>query len=86
MMFLISYTDDISTKINKHLYDKGDHEGMRKFLADKDWLTPLQGDSVEDQWKTLSELIYEAVRRFVPNIVLNCKEHQVLMWFTICWK
>lgn len=66
---LICYTDDTRTKVNKKLYDKGDYEAMRKFLTDKDWLIPLQGNSVEDQWKNISELIYEAVGRFVPNKV-----------------
>jgi hypothetical protein len=42
---------------------------MRKFLLFEDWTILLQGKSVDDQWKSIREMIQETVRRFVPNKV-----------------
>lgn len=35
---------------------------MRKFLLFEDWTILLQGKSVDDQWKSIREMIQETVR------------------------
>ena len=60
-----NYTD---WKEKYYDYRNGDYKAMRQYLQDLDISTLLNKDdySVEDIWKILTNIIHEAVRKFVP--------------------
>jgi len=61
------YVPQVSTRVTKYSYDKGDYNMMRTRLRKTDWENLLAGKNVDEMWMSISQLILEAVNEFVPH-------------------
>ena len=62
-------------------FKKGDYEGMRARLADKDW-SSLKDLDVEAMWKQLKDTIAMVIHEFVPEVRLHRKSKLSAPWWT----
>jgi len=58
--------------VQKFLYNKGDYDGLRKWIASYDWQNLLSEDkTVEETWTIIEDKVSEGKHKFIP-----CKSFQ----------
>jgi hypothetical protein len=52
-------------------YNKTDVSGLQTFLRDKFIVWANNGNSVEEIWKNLKNIVHESIERFVPYKIIR---------------
>ena len=57
----------------KYIYDKGDYDGVRKFISQVNWEEKLQNLSLEELWSMIKGYRYitEATKTYVPHFSVD---------------
>ena len=82
---LACYVAPIATRVVKYQFDKANFNDIRAALAAVNWSNVIVGDSIDDQWASLSSKIKSIVDVLVPHSssgpsTLRGRQHRKPLW------
>ena len=82
---LACYVAPIATRVVKYQFDKANFNDMRATLATVNWNDILAGESIDDQWASLSSKIKSITDVFVPHSssrlsTFKNRQHRKPLW------